>query len=397
MNVFDHGSLKRSQEKWKNDVRILLLKSIIGLIVGTIIFFTPLQKKLCAFMTSYLPLLGMSFLLAVEISLSILFWCVFFSYLSFRNRKRYDLVTGRFWSLHKTFILQALGGFVGISFLFSFAIFVFSPHLYSIISVLPMLLFLVNRSLGKFPYQSKKPEETKWKEKIESVVEQTKEKERPEIKVIEATTLPPNLYAFSVKGSIFLSPIVLKSHSTQELKVLFYHEFHHAKHSLRESLLGTLLPEYLAFIPMSFLTVETLDHIGTWLDIPSYWIHPELALPPALFLIAVYWGLWKTVMGNYLTRVFERQADTFALKHNTKEAYISLFEKHQRLHLEHPDPPAWYTALKLHWLALLIVTMSNYSRKKKNYFSQGNLVSLSSTLSNLSIFVPVTVKLTAYS
>lgn len=139
---------------------------------------------------------------------------------------------------------------------------------------------------------------------------------------------------------ILLGDTLVDSYSDDEIETVIAHEMGHYKHKhiLKNLVIGTL-SSFLTFWLMAYLYDLSL----IWFGFISIY---QISALPILVLWGSLIGLFQTPITNYISRKFEYEADTYAIKStNKKEAFIATLNKlnDQNLGDKEPHPLVeWY-------------------------------------------------------
>ncbi|MBI4430863.1 MAG: M48 family metallopeptidase [Candidatus Omnitrophica bacterium] len=132
---------------------------------------------------------------------------------------------------------------------------------------------------------------------------------------------------------VVLSDTLLRSFTPEEITVVVAHEAGHCKHRhiVKEIIFG-----FAASFLIFWLAYRCLAAFAGPLGIESA---ADVAGFPLLCLVAVIFGLISMPLGNFYSRMLEREADEFALKSTKmKTAFISAMKKLSLLNLADPEP-----------------------------------------------------------
>lgn len=140
---------------------------------------------------------------------------------------------------------------------------------------------------------------------------------------------------------VLLGDTLLSGFLPEEIEVVFAHEVgHHVFHHLRAMLLAGVFYSAAGF----WFCDQTLrwcaggDHLD-YANLPVYHL-------PLLMLMLTVFGMVLEPLQNAVSRRFERQADSYALKRTgLKAAYLSAFRKLAKLNKDDPSP---------HWLDVFL-------------------------------------------
>ena len=134
---------------------------------------------------------------------------------------------------------------------------------------------------------------------------------------------------------VILADTLKDKYNGEELEVILAHEFAHYKlrHLLKLILLNSAVT--VAFFYTLFISNQrVLGMFGLY----SLW---DLAALPVVFIYLVIFGIITQPLTNYISRIFERNADRLALSQaGSKKAFISAMDKlsHQNLSDRDPHP-----------------------------------------------------------
>ncbi len=134
---------------------------------------------------------------------------------------------------------------------------------------------------------------------------------------------------------IILSDTLMENFTDREILTVFAHELGHykMKHISKNIIIGfvTIL---LTFYLTDNIYQKLLNH---W----EFYSHYKLSALPLLFLIFSILSLLLMPLSNYISRIFEYQADDFAIKSTQdKESFVSALKKLSKINLadENPNP-----------------------------------------------------------
>ena len=132
---------------------------------------------------------------------------------------------------------------------------------------------------------------------------------------------------------ILLSDTLLSNYSPEEIEATLAHELAHYKyHHFWKLILFSLIMTMLAFLSVYLSYNFALDNI---INLPVY----DISAFPVLAFIFTCFNLIVTPLQNAVSRYFESQADTEAIRSTGRPlAFISLIEKLTRQNLSDPDP-----------------------------------------------------------
>lgn len=134
---------------------------------------------------------------------------------------------------------------------------------------------------------------------------------------------------------VYLSDTLLAAFSEEQIGVVFAHELGHhlRKHIWKGILLGSVV--------MSVMVALIHWRLNAYQGQPGEWVGAVGALPQ-VFLLTTLWPLVVAPLTNAISRRFERQCDSDALR-LTKDpaAYRTAFELLGRMNLADPHPPRW--------------------------------------------------------
>lgn len=140
---------------------------------------------------------------------------------------------------------------------------------------------------------------------------------------------------------VIMGDTLLDQFSEEEIEVVFAHEIgHHVHRHIRSLLLLGATLSVCVFFACHVL-------IGIWLDNPGWPVElPVYVLPMLTFVTTVLFLLFSPLQ-NAISRHFERQSDSYALRHTeNRTAYRSAFTKLARINKDDPDPHP----LEVFWL-----------------------------------------------
>lgn len=138
---------------------------------------------------------------------------------------------------------------------------------------------------------------------------------------------------------VYLSDTLLEAFSEDQIAVVFAHELGH--HIRKHMYKGIILSAVVSSIMMMLIHWRLDRFAGQAED----WVQAVGALAQVL-LITFLWPLAVSPMTNAISRYFERQSDSDALRlTNDPHAYRSAFDLLGSMNLADPDPPRWEEVL----------------------------------------------------
>lgn len=140
---------------------------------------------------------------------------------------------------------------------------------------------------------------------------------------------------------VYLSDTLLEAFNDDQIGVVFAHELGH--HIRRHIWKGIGMTAVAASVMVALIHWRLSQYQGQ----PDQWVGAVGALPQ-VFLIATLWPLLIAPITNAISRRFERQCDSDALRLTKDPAsYRSAFELLASMNLADPDPPRWEEILFL--------------------------------------------------
>jgi STE24 endopeptidase len=137
---------------------------------------------------------------------------------------------------------------------------------------------------------------------------------------------------------VLLGDTLLDQFTPEEIEVVFAHEVgHHVYHHLIKMIGYSVVVTAAGFWLVDWLLRGAAPALGYPQDQVAAFADPA-ALPLLLLVLSVF-GLILSPLGNAISRFFERQCDTYALRRTgLAQAYHSAFVKLARLNKSDPDP-----------------------------------------------------------
>lgn len=134
---------------------------------------------------------------------------------------------------------------------------------------------------------------------------------------------------------VYLSDTLLEAFNEDQIGVVFAHELgHHIRGHIWKGI-------GMSAVAMSIMVALVHWRLNGFAGRPDEWVGAVGALPQ-VFLIVTLWPLLIAPITNAITRRFERQCDSDALRlTKNPAAYRSAFETLGRMNLADPDPPRW--------------------------------------------------------
>jgi STE24 endopeptidase len=134
---------------------------------------------------------------------------------------------------------------------------------------------------------------------------------------------------------VYLSDTLLEAFSEDRIGVVFAHELgHHIRGHIWKAI-------GMGAAAMSVMVALIYWRLGPFQGRPADWVDAVGALPQ-VFLIATLWPLLIAPITNAVSRRFERQCDSDALRITSDPAaYRGAFELLARMNLADPNPPRW--------------------------------------------------------
>ncbi len=132
---------------------------------------------------------------------------------------------------------------------------------------------------------------------------------------------------------IILGDTLLENYTENEIETVFAHELGHYKfHHIRKSIVLGFVSNFLGLFITSIFYKKSLHLFGfSTID--------QLGALPLLTLYLTLFGLIVMPVQNAISRKFEREADTFAVKFTgKKEDFISALQKLSEQNLADPEP-----------------------------------------------------------
>jgi len=134
---------------------------------------------------------------------------------------------------------------------------------------------------------------------------------------------------------VYLSDTLLGAFTEEQIGVVFAHELGHHIHRHIWKGIG------LGAVVMSVLVALVHWRLHVYQGRPAEWVGAVGALPQ-VFLLATLWPLVIAPITNAISRRFERQCDSDALRlTRDPEAYRGAFEMLGRMNMADPNPPLW--------------------------------------------------------
>ncbi|MEO8446642.1 MAG: M48 family metallopeptidase, partial [bacterium] len=309
--------------------------NVIFFTIILILLFTGLSKEIQNFAytftkNEYLALL--IFLSVIGIAESVITFPIGF-YSDYILEHKYNLSNQ---TLSKYFIEKAkgllLGTAIGIPMLFAFY-FILRTFDNNWWLVLGIFMFFVSVIIGRLAptlimplfYKFKPVEEGNVKERILDLCKKTGIKIQGIFTFDMSKNTKKANAAFTGMGKskrIILGDTLMNSFTVEEIETVFAHEMGHytKKHILKMTVVSTVLTFTGLFIT-SRLYESSLGYFG-------FTGVSEIAALPLLFLYLSIYGLVTTPITNIQSRMYEWEADTFALDTTKdKAAFISAMEK----------------------------------------------------------------------
>jgi len=131
---------------------------------------------------------------------------------------------------------------------------------------------------------------------------------------------------------IILADTLKDKYSPQEIEVILAHEFAHFRFF---HLWKILFLEALFIILNFYLIFKTKDYFLKWYGLSL----KDIGAMPIIFIYLIFWEIISLPFKNFIKRIYERNADIFALKiTGLKEDFISLMEKLSQQNLADRQP-----------------------------------------------------------
>ncbi|MBN1394438.1 MAG: M48 family metallopeptidase [Pirellulales bacterium] len=142
---------------------------------------------------------------------------------------------------------------------------------------------------------------------------------------------------------VLLGDTLLDGFQPEEIEVIFAHEIgHHVYRHVLKIMLGGLFYSAIGFLACDRLLAAWVSRHGSPIDYAQL---PVYSLPLMLFILTMLAMLFEPLQ-NALSRHFERQADSYALRRTgLNDAYRSAFRKLAKLNKDDPTP---------HWLDVVL-------------------------------------------
>jgi STE24 endopeptidase len=138
---------------------------------------------------------------------------------------------------------------------------------------------------------------------------------------------------------VYLSDTLLDAFSDNQIAVVFAHELGH--HIRKHIYKGIALSAVVSSVMMALIHWRLDRYAGEM----TQWTAAVGAMAQ-VFLVTAVWPLLISPLTNAISRHFERQSDSDALRlTDDPEAYRSAFELLTTMNLADPDPPRWEEVL----------------------------------------------------
>ena len=135
---------------------------------------------------------------------------------------------------------------------------------------------------------------------------------------------------------VLMGDTLLERFSDDEIEVIFAHEIGHHVHRHLPKLIGV---GFLFSVAGFWICARV---VAAWVGaggVPIDYAHfPVWALPMIMFVLTLFPTILEPLQ-NAVSRVFERQADRYALKRtDLRDEYVAAFQKLSKLNKDDPDP-----------------------------------------------------------